>query len=68
MPVAIRGTIDILPRGGKVMQTGRRVDVTIGEPIPVVGRDLDALIVMLASDQSHVVNGAVIAADDGFHL
>jgi NAD(P)-dependent dehydrogenase (short-subunit alcohol dehydrogenase family) len=28
--------------------------------------DLDALIVMLASDQSHFVNGAVIAADDGF--
>ena len=29
-------------------------------------RDLDALIVMLCSDQSHFVNGAVIAADDGF--
>jgi len=28
--------------------------------------DLDALIVMLCSDQSHIVNGAVIAADDGF--
>ena len=33
-----------------------------------VGRpeDLDALIVMLASKESHFVNGAVIAADDGF--
>lgn len=33
-----------------------------------VGRpeDLDALIVLLASGQSHFVNGAVIAADDGF--
>ena len=31
-------------------------------------QDLDALIVMLASDQSHFVNGAVIAADDGFSL
>lgn len=30
--------------------------------------DLDALVVMLASDQSHFVNGAVIAADDGFAL
>lgn len=30
--------------------------------------DLDALIVMLASDQSHFVNGAVIAADDGFAI
>lgn len=33
-----------------------------------VGRpeDLDALIVLLASGQSHFINGAVIAADDGF--
>jgi NAD(P)-dependent dehydrogenase (short-subunit alcohol dehydrogenase family) len=28
--------------------------------------DLDGLIVLLASGQSHFVNGAVIAADDGF--
>jgi NAD(P)-dependent dehydrogenase (short-subunit alcohol dehydrogenase family) len=28
--------------------------------------DLDALLVLLASGQSHFVNGAVIAADDGF--
>ncbi|AYM96562.1 SDR family oxidoreductase [Acidovorax sp. 1608163] len=28
--------------------------------------DLDALLVMLSSDQSHFINGAVIAADDGF--
>jgi NAD(P)-dependent dehydrogenase (short-subunit alcohol dehydrogenase family) len=27
---------------------------------------LDALIVMLASNESHFINGAVIAADDGF--
>ena len=33
----------------------------IGKP-----EDLDALLVMLASPQSHVGNGAVIAADDGF--
>ena len=33
----------------------------VGQP-----QDLDALIVMLCSDQSHFVNGAVIAADDGF--
>ena len=33
----------------------------VGQP-----QDLDALIVVLASDQSHFVNGAVIAADDGF--
>ena len=35
----------------------------VGEP-----KDLDAVLMMLASDQSHFVNGAVIAADDGFAL
>lgn len=29
-------------------------------------QDLDALLVTLCSDQSHFINGAVIAADDGF--
>jgi len=33
----------------------------VGKP-----EDLDAILVMLASGQSHFVNGAVIAADDGF--
>jgi len=33
----------------------------VGQP-----QDLDALLVMLASDQSHFINGAVISADDGF--
>ena len=31
-------------------------------------KDLDALLVMLCSNESHFVNGAVIAADDGFTL
>jgi 1-acyl-sn-glycerol-3-phosphate acyltransferase len=44
VPVAIRGTINILPRGGKVMQKGKRVDVTIGAPIDVAGRDLPTLM------------------------
>jgi 1-acyl-sn-glycerol-3-phosphate acyltransferase len=44
VPVAVRGTIDILPRGSRVMQTGRRVDVTIGAPISIEGRDLDGLM------------------------
>jgi NAD(P)-dependent dehydrogenase (short-subunit alcohol dehydrogenase family) len=35
----------------------------IGKP-----EDLDALLVMLASPQSHFVNGAVVAADDGFAI
>jgi len=33
----------------------------VGQP-----QDLDGLVLMLASDQSHFINGAVIAADDGF--
>ena len=40
VPVAISGTIDILPRGSLVMHTGKRVDLTIGAPIRVEGRDL----------------------------
>lgn len=44
VPVAIQGTIDILPRGSKSMRTGRAVHVTIGDPIPVEGRDLDGLM------------------------
>lgn len=33
----------------------------VGKP-----QDLDALLVMLASNESHFINGAVITADDGF--
>ena len=33
----------------------------VGQP-----QDLDGLVLMLASDQSHFINGAVIAADGGF--
>ena len=33
----------------------------VGQP-----QDLDALVVLLASGQGHFVNGAIIAADDGF--
>jgi len=44
VPVAIRGTIDILPRGGKVMKRGCEVRVDIGSPIPVEGREIDGLM------------------------
>jgi 1-acyl-sn-glycerol-3-phosphate acyltransferase len=43
VPVAIRGTIDVLPRGGRAMRTGCRVDVTIGAPIAVAHREVDEL-------------------------
>ena len=35
----------------------------VGQP-----QDLDALLVLLASSESHFINGAVIAADDGFGI
>ncbi|HEY0479579.1 MAG TPA: lysophospholipid acyltransferase family protein [Kofleriaceae bacterium] len=44
VPVAIRGTIDILPRGGRVMRSGRQVRVQIGRPIEVAGQDLPHLM------------------------
>ncbi|WP_137894924.1 SDR family oxidoreductase [Ramlibacter sp. 2FC] len=47
--------------GQKLMQMLPRKRV--GQP-----QDLDAVLMLLASDQSHFVNGAVIAADDGFAL
>ncbi|MCW7541824.1 SDR family oxidoreductase [Aquabacterium sp. A7-Y] len=31
-------------------------------------KDLDALVVMLCSNESHFINGAVISADDGFGI
>jgi NAD(P)-dependent dehydrogenase (short-subunit alcohol dehydrogenase family) len=31
-------------------------------------KDLDALLVMLCSNESHFINGAVISADDGFSI
>jgi 1-acyl-sn-glycerol-3-phosphate acyltransferase len=57
VPVAIRGTIDILPRGGRVMQTGKRVDVAIGEPISVEGRELEDLMVEVATFFKRHVEG-----------
>ena len=49
------------PQGQKLVNMMPRKRV--GEPA-----DLDPVLMMLASDQSHFVNGAVIAVDDGFTL
>lgn len=48
VPVAISGTIGILPRGGKVMRSGQRVRVQIGDPIAVEGRDLPSLMAQVS--------------------
>ena len=61
VPVAIRGTIDILPRGGRVMRSGQRVSVQIGRPIDVVGRDPASLMAQVGEFLvSMVENGAGI--------
>ncbi|MBA3542713.1 MAG: 1-acyl-sn-glycerol-3-phosphate acyltransferase [Deltaproteobacteria bacterium] len=44
VPVAIAGTIGILPRGTRVMKSGQVVDVTIGAPIQVEGREIADLM------------------------
>jgi 1-acyl-sn-glycerol-3-phosphate acyltransferase len=44
VPVAIRGTIDILPRDGLSARTGQPVEVAVGAPIDVMGRNLDGLL------------------------
>jgi 1-acyl-sn-glycerol-3-phosphate acyltransferase len=44
VPVALRGTIDILPRGTRSMHTGKRVEVTIGAPIAVDHREIASLM------------------------
>jgi 1-acyl-sn-glycerol-3-phosphate acyltransferase len=48
VPVAIHGTIRILPRGAKVMRSGQPVSVQIGRPIDVTGRDLSGLMAQVS--------------------
>ena len=55
VPVAIKGTIDILPRGTRVMHAGKRVDVWIGAPIDVENRSMkDLMSEVEAFFKSHV--------------
>jgi 1-acyl-sn-glycerol-3-phosphate acyltransferase len=44
LPVALRGTIDVLPKGARALARGRRVDVTFGAPIAVDGVPVDTLM------------------------
>jgi 1-acyl-sn-glycerol-3-phosphate acyltransferase len=62
VPVAIRGTIDILPRGGKLMRTGQQVRVQIGRPIEVAGQELPHLMAQVGEFLvNNVENAAGIA-------
>ena len=61
VPVAIRGTIDILPRGGRIMRSGRHVTVQIGRPIDVAERDMESLMAQVSEFLvKNVENGAGI--------
>lgn len=57
VPVAVRGTNDILPPGGRSARTGRTVHVHIGDPIPVAGRTIDELMREVAAFLTKHVEG-----------
>lgn len=57
VPVAIRGAIDILPRGTRSMRTGRTVHVHIGDPIEVAGRTVHDLLAEVAAFLHRHVEG-----------
>jgi 1-acyl-sn-glycerol-3-phosphate acyltransferase len=44
VPIALDGSMNIVPKKTKVVRLGARVLVTVGAPIPVTNRDPDALI------------------------
>lgn len=48
VPVAIQGTINILPRGRRAMRSGQSVKVRIGPPIEVAERDIASLMTQVA--------------------
>ena len=57
VPVAIKGTIDILPRGTRTMHRGKHVEVTIGHAIDVGAREIPTLIDEVTSFfRQHVEN------------
>ncbi len=57
VPVAIDGTIHILPKGGRVMNAGKRVEVTIGAPISVEGREIEDVMADVSSFLKRHIEG-----------
>ncbi len=57
VPVAIRGTLDILPPGGRSAQPGRTVHVHIGTPIPTADRTIPDLMREVSTFLSRHVEG-----------
>jgi 1-acyl-sn-glycerol-3-phosphate acyltransferase len=63
VPVAIRGTLQILPPGGRVMRSGQCVSVQIGAPIDVAGCDIADLMAQVGEFLvKNVENGTGIPA------
>lgn len=44
LPIALRGTHDVLPKGTAAMQRGKRVDAIIGDPIDVSNAEVPQLM------------------------
>jgi 1-acyl-sn-glycerol-3-phosphate acyltransferase len=44
LPIAIDGTVRVLPRGGKTIVRRQRVDVTVGQPIETAGATTEQLM------------------------
>lgn len=57
VPIAIRGTHDILPPGGRSAQPGHTVHVHIGKPIPVAGRPIPELMAEVSAFLTRHVEG-----------
>ena len=53
---------------GRVAEAGRKLVSMLPRRRLGQAEDLDGLMLLLASDQSDFINGAVITADDGFAL
>jgi NAD(P)-dependent dehydrogenase (short-subunit alcohol dehydrogenase family) len=47
-------------------ETGKKMVTTLPRRRVGQAQDLDGLVLLLASEQAHFINGAVITADDGF--
>lgn len=57
VPVAIRGTIDILPAGARAMRSGVPVRVVVGEPLDIEGRKVSDLLPVVETFLKRYVEG-----------
>lgn len=58
VPIAIRGTIDILPRGARSMRSGVPVRVVVGSPLEVSGKQVRVLVAEVETFLRRYVEGA----------